>query len=38
MYISEFWAGLVLGVVTGWISLLGLVYGAAQWQRKGNRR
>jgi hypothetical protein len=38
MYISEFWAGLVLGVGIGWVSLIGLVYGAARWQRKGKGR
>jgi len=38
MYISEFWAGLVLGFGIGWISLIGLVYVAAKRQRNGNRR
>lgn len=38
MYISEFWAGLVLGVGIGWISLIGLVYGAARWQQRSKGR
>lgn len=38
MYVPEFWAGFVAGVVTGWAGLLGLVYGAARWQQKNNRR
>lgn len=38
MYIPEFWVGVMVGLAAGWISLIGLVYGAARWQRKGNNR
>lgn len=38
MYVPEFWAGFAAGMVTGWIGLVGLVYAAAKWQQKGNRR
>lgn len=38
MYIPEFWAGFVVGAVCGWIGLIGLVMGAARWQRNSNRR
>lgn len=38
MYVPEFWAGFAVGMVTGWIGLVALVYMAAKRQRNGNRR
>lgn len=38
MYVDPFWFGFVVGMVTGWVGLVGLVYWAARRQQKGNRR
>lgn len=38
MYLDPFFVGFVAGVCSGWVSLVALVYAAAKWQSKGNRR
>ena len=38
MYFDPFVVGFVTGVGVGWVSLVALVWAAARWQRKGNRR
>jgi hypothetical protein len=38
MYVPEFGAGFVSGVVVGWVSLMAFIYAVAERQRRRNRR